>query len=530
MSNLWQPNVEEESALRRVERDLEKAVRRGFQPMLDFVLRNWERELPISAIAARADGDGLSVALRFAIGDEEWDRFLPNLAREMASLLGVSLDMGAQDAKGSIPGVVVDWDLGSPEAVRWMRSWSLDLARGLLQTTRDELRETLARGLELGESRDELAGRVRNLSQDMAEWRSKLIAQTETIRAYNQGHLQAYKASGVVDRLRWLDGQPGACELCQALDQQEVVLGELFEGGIDAPPRHPGCLPGDALVTTCGRITAGSKRWYEGNVVLLRTAVGNELTITPNHPVLSDRGWVAAKLLQPGDNVFCSANGQRVLPIYPDYQEMPACIEDIMRALVGAFGMASRTVPTTPEDFHGDGGYSEVDIIGPKWKLRGYGDAELAEHISQLDLITAHVATMPYPKGNPLSEAPVLSFASSGGMGSLDLPCSLCRRHARPFEALGLGLTSDMNTAFQQVAADCATINPHHLSGSVLRQTGLIERDYLISIEILAFHGWVYNLQTEIGWYAVTDSMSHNGIIVHNCRCDSRGIVSTGRG
>jgi len=241
----WQPNVAQrptsEAEMRRVGAKLEQAVKRGFKPLLDFVLRNWERELPLSAVAASGDFSGLPQALRFAIRKDEWGRFSPELARQMASSLAIALGMGAEAARGDLPGITVDWSLQNPEAIKWIEGWSLDLANGLVETTKERTREVLAAGLKLGESRDELAERVGAVVEDLPEWRSRLIAQTEVIRAYSQGSQQLYRASGVVEKTQWLGDQSGACELCQALDRQEVGLGELFEGGVDGPPLHPGC-------------------------------------------------------------------------------------------------------------------------------------------------------------------------------------------------------------------------------------------------------------------------------------------------
>ena len=239
----WEPNVTApiKADLRRAEAKLEAAIRRGFKPLLDFMLRNWERESPVAAEAATENLEGLPQALYFAIRDDEWERFAVGMAREVVEGLSVALEMGAEAGRGDLPGIVVNWSLDNPAARQWMRQWSLDLVKGLLQTTKDRMRETLSSGLGLGESRDELAARIRLVAQDVPEWRARLIAQSETVRAYNQGHLQLYKASGVVERLRWLDGQPNACPLCEALDRQEVELGELFKGGVDAPPLHPGC-------------------------------------------------------------------------------------------------------------------------------------------------------------------------------------------------------------------------------------------------------------------------------------------------
>src|SRR5690606_23965723 len=123
--------------------------------------------------------------------------------------------------------------------------------------------------------------------------------------------------------------------------------------------RHPGCFPAGAMVSGPSP-DAATRRWYEGELAILRTASGKELTATANHPVLTDRGWVPAGLIEEGDHVLGSTLGQGAVPlVVPHEQQSPALIEDVW----GSGGMVPLgQVPTSPEDFHGDGGHGEVDV------------------------------------------------------------------------------------------------------------------------------------------------------------------------
>ena len=89
--------------------------------------------------------------------------------------------------------------------------------------------------------------------------KARMIAQTETIRAANQGTLAAYKSAGVTS-MRWLAGGD-ACPYCKGLDGKVVSIGEPFvkgntympegaktpldtsytEGIIETPPAHVHC-------------------------------------------------------------------------------------------------------------------------------------------------------------------------------------------------------------------------------------------------------------------------------------------------
>jgi len=71
------------------------------------------------------------------------------------------------------------------------------------------------------------------------------------------------------------------------------------------------CVVGDTLVSGPPPCTA-YRREYSGELVILTTASGKKLTVTPNHPILTTEGWVAAGLLDEGSYVICrSTNNSR---------------------------------------------------------------------------------------------------------------------------------------------------------------------------------------------------------------------------
>ncbi|TYK45161.1 Hint domain-containing protein [Actinomadura decatromicini] len=139
---------------------------------------------------------------------------------------------------------------------------------------------------------------------------------------------------------------------------------------------HDHCVPAGTLVDGPAA-EVGYRRDYEGELVVLRTAAGHELRITPNHPVLTVQGWLPAGLLREGDDVLSSLNAQGSLLSVPDEEHVPALVQDVWRAM-GMLGLVS--VPGTPEDFHGDGTDSKVDVVG--------ADRFLRDHIREADVAT----------------------------------------------------------------------------------------------------------------------------------------------
>lgn len=137
-------------------------------------------------------------------------------------------------------GVSGSFDVSNPKVIKWIKTHVGDLIKDLADTTKDKLRKTLAEGVSRGEKIPSLASRVSSVYDEAKGSRAIKIARTETISASNQGALQAYDQSGVVERKQWL-AESDACDDCLAMQGEIVGLHKSFSGGVDAPPLHPNC-------------------------------------------------------------------------------------------------------------------------------------------------------------------------------------------------------------------------------------------------------------------------------------------------
>jgi SPP1 gp7 family putative phage head morphogenesis protein len=181
------------------------------------------------------------------------------------------------------------------------------------------------------------------------------------------------------------------------------------------PPQHIGCVLPDTLVSAGGRITAVSKRWVETKLVVIRTASGDELSCTPNHPILTRRGWVAASALDLSDQVVSDTTVERVLSGDVDEQHGQATIEQIAQAWFERRSVEAVTMPTAAPDFHGDGADSEVTVIGTDRFLLDELDAAFAEHARESHFVGRCAADAPLSfGGSPATLVPrqPLSFDS----------------------------------------------------------------------------------------------------------------------
>jgi len=118
-----------------------------------------------------------------------------------------------------------------------------DAAMVITDTTRDMIRNIIARGLQDGIGRQEIADNIQSSAAFSAD-RASIIARTEIARANSAAALEAYQASeaaGLKIMKEWYPA-PDCCPLCQAnADMGPIPLEGDFDSGDDAPPGHPAC-------------------------------------------------------------------------------------------------------------------------------------------------------------------------------------------------------------------------------------------------------------------------------------------------
>ena len=135
---------------------------------------------------------------------------------------GADLGVNASADQFETIALAFDWDMVHVEARDWANRYAGELVTRIDSTTREAVNQSVTRWLDNGEPlsklRDDLIGMP---GSPFSPERAKLIAQTETTRAYAEGTIISYQESGLVT------GEPTM-----------------------KPPRdtHPGCRCGLALV------------------------------------------------------------------------------------------------------------------------------------------------------------------------------------------------------------------------------------------------------------------------------------------
>ena len=154
---------------------------------------------------------------------------------------------------------------------------------------------------------------------------------------------------------------------------------------------HPNCLVPGGTVLAEG-VMAHSCREYNGPVVTLITSKGNRITVTPNHPVLTTEGFVAAGMLKEGQKII-ETTGEygSFIGEAPDNINIPTSVEDVGHSIIQSCGGAAIGVKGSTVQFHGDGiPNSKVKVVLSKRFVESKFNPLRSEPISKPGFPPAH--------------------------------------------------------------------------------------------------------------------------------------------
>lgn len=420
--------------------------------------------------------------------------------------------------------------------------------RGIAEDQAERFAQVVRQGLLTGETTDDIArrltGRLQRSGDIQLEFgqRAKSVKQiqlaggqattvanhqvlalvrTSINQVANAASQQVYEANqDITKKYRYvatLDSRTSA--ICRALDGREFPYGKGPK-----PPQHFNCLPGDAQVTTSGRIAAVYRRFYEGKLYVINTTNGHVLRVTPNHPVLTADGWKPANFVQVGDKVFAS----NVIPskAVTDNQKDNAVTtaENVFRAFRESPAVFSVKVPTAAPDFHGDTsitqGAEQIAVVLANRELLfavnpgllktllnfSFKGADFAASSgSHLDLSSFGVRTPALCGVSSGSQR--FAFSSGGAIHASELLFTSVPETAPGFQ----------NDALYGTWRDAETIRDAADTDALIKQ-GYDQTD-VCWIGWEPFSGHVYNFETESGTYWA------NGILTHNCRSTTVAVI-----
>jgi hypothetical protein len=413
-----------------------------------------------------------------------------------------------------------------------------DFSAALRRTLRDRRSDAVLRRLAAASDGALQPAQVERMvaayERTLLNWRAETWARTAALDATRTGQLTAWQAA--IDRgaiegplvKRWvtrLDGRER--EGHRAANGQTVPWGQPFyDPSISAYVQIPGrgtynCFPGDTPIEGAVRVALRSR--YDGPMVRVRTRRGHVLTCTPNHPVLTTRGFVPARAIAQGDQVVSKSDlAERAAPsALPDDEQVPATVEQVFQSL------AAQRVPLrerlSRDDLHGDAKRTDsyVEIVRADGRLLDDRETHSLERYGH------RRGDWPFKRSQESAAALVgdrfsgefdggCRAAPSRGVRGRHLPThrSGVGSEHRPLSALRIGPAAHWDIAFSEAAKQDVSRAPGLIGELLEAASGYVSLDEVVDVgQIESLHGWVYDVETESGVSVAA------GIVVSNCRC-----------
>lgn len=297
------------------------------------------------------------------------------------------------------------------------------------------------------------------------------------------------------------------------------------------------CFPASTVALPVGELRGVIGRHWEGQMVTITTASGKKLRATPNHPVLTARGWRAINELCPGQDVLYRVGSDVVNAVSTEDVGMPPTIGALFDSVNHPSVSNVFAKSTSEADFHGDGMIGEhiVNYPSPNGDLRLALNTAFGEKASEYlfgfiaapgrlpsngDRDSLFVGNgfnnessqsnpMPFEDGVQAGFADPRTSADAGRTNSVDeLLDELC------FVMSSIGVTPpeglhDSGPFKGSCHCGCADSEASGKGSCGLAIS--VSQDQIILVEREFFSGHVYNLSTSSGFYIA------DGFIVHNC-------------
>ena len=371
-----------------------------------------------------------------------------------------------------------------------------------------------------GESLTDIRAKIKDLIGTRSSWRkglAKAVA-TSTIEGTKDSVL---KECGSFITRQWnaVEDERTRPSHWKADGQTRVGERPFNVGGY--PMKHPGdlsapihetanCFPADTIVD--GVIDGAYRREYTGLMIEVTTRKGKKLTGTPNHPILTDKGWIPLQLLIKGDNLLCYERDIEST-IGHDIQTSPTQIGKVFDSLVMSHDVMR--IPASRVNFHSEISDSDVNIVFVDGKLNVDLQTQADKFVSKFSFPSSNmVGGKFFTFGSDDKRSLSIFTSPSSGDGISSQNDSFSPIHSIHSGVHRLTTTPDGHIIFDKESSESGSTNTTFVGEEILGFSCDISLDDVVSIRrIEGWSGHVYNLSTKTGAY------TSNGIIAHNCRC-----------
>ena len=335
-----------------------------------------------------------------------------------------------------------------------------------------------------------------------------------------------------------LTGQfaPGTHRIGDNIVSVASTMQQAEESGL----HHPNAiLGGDQAIDTFAGAVGASKCAYAGPAFTIRTAKGNVATVSPKHPVLTNRGWRTAESLRAGDYVFNTGPGQRSstgVIGQTNLEDVPTTVEDEFVSLKNR-GVVTR-IPAAGHNFNDDRQFlkGEIDVVVTDDCLLPVPDTEIVKETGEVRFVWPDMGRGSEVCDSPLALSGGGIFSSVGralsnfdtsfrqstansGFGRVEYGGELLAGHSAGIHGdklfhvdLLVPALDWTNSTVSKAFANRRAGDSQNPADVCVAVPGPVETDYIVSVDRISFSGHAYDFQTADGIYSI------NGIISHNCR------------
>ena len=345
-----------------------------------------------------------------------------------------------------------------------------------------ELDSLLSEGLIQGRNARVLARHLRRRF-GVSQYNAERLMITELSRVQTEAQRQSLERNGYDEYTFLAEGT--ACPVCRALNNKVFKVAKMLPG-TNAPPMHPLCVfPNTKVISP--DIEAMTRSLYSGCVVEIGTSDGARLTVTPNHIVLTARGWVRAKNLIKGDKVINYSRGiKSVIESDPTDNDGIPTIEELFTSLLESGAVPAISMPISSEDFKGDApSDGEIDIIFIDGKLRNKLNATLSQLVGDVLLVGASESgEVTLSRNCSLAEQLAgLGLAADGIMSGSRIAAILLRGTLTHSQLIGLRLPSDYDARLYKTAANDTSADIKLFGDGIFAHPGSIHISDLLDIK-----------------------------------------------
>jgi SPP1 gp7 family putative phage head morphogenesis protein len=446
-----------------------------------------------------------------------------------------------------------------------------EFMEGFAGDTASDLGRVLFQAVQDGQNPKDTAKDIR-ARFDVSKSRAERIARTEITQALRRGRIDEARDAedkfGIRVKMLWVSALiPERSRPWHMARHGNLYTTEEVTDFYSRNGNAINCILPGARVA--GQFVAGSKAYYDGPAVKVMTAGGNSLSVTPNHPMMTNRGLVKAAEIVKGDYLVAHCGEVENLTGVSALNSQLAypTIEQVFGALVDIGHASSARVGAV--DFHGDSAFmqEDINIVNANGVLSFANQAATCQLLRNLNFVKPYSTC--FSLGAHKLSADTIGLAASGDMSGLDAIRALIG--AKPFTLDPLSITGapDSEATFLKPSVQANSTNPVFLAEAQYRSardmfgvnggdikpsaeggvfmgdealsfeplvqgsignsdaisdaldgfSGLASFDEVTDIEQFTFTGHVYDLQD------VSGLMVADNIVVSNCLCSQTEIT-----